>query len=293
MHKIPVGVLGASGYAGRELCALVQRHPRFELVFATANGRRGETAELPGGGSVTFVAPDDVPLGSAALVFSALPHGTSAEWVQRVREGGARAVDLSADLRIGNTDADIVYGLTEARRDLHSTWFVLCGTPTVRTILAGLLARSAAIAGAGAAVPGVCEQAAVSDPVVLLLLANLLLRRGEAGRVLELLGLEPARFRPVRRRDKPPALLDELAGQGVPLWPAALAPQVHTSLACHALLAAAAAGAGWPWEDWLRQSYGWPKDVLVWWTLGTLKEDPALLRNIAGADQVFFAARPV
>lgn len=117
MHKIPVGVLGASGYAGRELCALIQRHPRLELVFASANGRRGETAELPGGGSVTFVAPDDVPLSSAALVFSSLPHGTSAEWVQRVRDAGARAIDLSADLRIGNTDADVVYGLTEARRD--------------------------------------------------------------------------------------------------------------------------------------------------------------------------------
>src|SRR5512140_204168 len=117
VHKIPVGVLGASGYAGRELCALVQRHPRFDLAFATANGRRGETAELPGGGSVTFVAPDDVPLSSARLIFSALPHGTSAEWVQRARDAGARVVDLSADLRIGNTDADIVYGLTEARRD--------------------------------------------------------------------------------------------------------------------------------------------------------------------------------
>ena len=112
-----MGVLGASGYAGRELCALVQRHPRYELAFATANGRRGETTELPGGGSVTFIAPDDVPLAGAALVFSALPHGASAEWVQRVRDAGARAVDLSADLRIGNTDADIVYGLTEARRD--------------------------------------------------------------------------------------------------------------------------------------------------------------------------------
>jgi N-acetyl-gamma-glutamyl-phosphate reductase len=66
---------------------------------------------------VTFVAPDDVPLSSAALIFSALPHGTSAEWVQRARDAGARVVDLSADLRIGNTDADIVYGLTEARRD--------------------------------------------------------------------------------------------------------------------------------------------------------------------------------
>ena len=42
MHKIPVGVLGASGYAGRELCALVAAHPRLTLHFATADRRRGE-----------------------------------------------------------------------------------------------------------------------------------------------------------------------------------------------------------------------------------------------------------
>ncbi len=41
MHNIAVGILGASGYAGRELCALVSRHPRMALAFAAANGQRG------------------------------------------------------------------------------------------------------------------------------------------------------------------------------------------------------------------------------------------------------------
>lgn len=140
MHKIPVGILGASGYAGRDLCALVQRHPRLELGFAAANGRRGETAELPGGGSVTFVAPDDVPLSSVGLLFSALPHGASAEWVYRAREAGARVVDLSTDLRIGNTDADVVYGLTEARRDeIRSAELVANPGCYPTSILMGLL----------------------------------------------------------------------------------------------------------------------------------------------------------
>ncbi|HEY4658301.1 MAG TPA: hypothetical protein VIH11_02215 [Gemmatimonadaceae bacterium] len=102
MHRIPVGVLGASGYAGRELCALVTRHPRLTLAFATANGQRGERAELPRGGSVTFVATEDAPLGKAALVFSALPHGASKAWVERARAAGAKVVDLSSDFRIGN-----------------------------------------------------------------------------------------------------------------------------------------------------------------------------------------------
>ena len=108
VNKIPVGVLGASGYAGRELCALIQRHPHFQLSFATANDQRGTTVRL-GGRDVTFVAPDDAPVGSAELVFSSLPHGASKEWVGRVRDQGVRVVDLSADLRPGNGCEGIAY----------------------------------------------------------------------------------------------------------------------------------------------------------------------------------------
>lgn len=122
VHKIPVGVLGASGYAGRELCAIVNDHPGLELAFASAGSRAGETARL-GGRDVTFVASDDVPLQRAQLVFSALPHGTSAVWVERAHAAGARVVDLSADLRPGNGAAPaalggaaVPYGLPEALR---------------------------------------------------------------------------------------------------------------------------------------------------------------------------------
>jgi N-acetyl-gamma-glutamyl-phosphate reductase len=101
VHKLPVGILGASGYAGRELVSLVAGHPGLSLAFATANERRGAVVRA-GSSSVTLVATDDAPLGDAALVFSALPHGASSAWVERARAAGARAVDLSADLRPGN-----------------------------------------------------------------------------------------------------------------------------------------------------------------------------------------------
>ncbi|HEY0778500.1 MAG TPA: N-acetyl-gamma-glutamyl-phosphate reductase [Gemmatirosa sp.] len=134
MHNIPVGILGASGYAGRELCALVAAHPRFTLAFATADRRRGETVRLgppyAPPAPVTFVASDDAPLGDAALVFAALPHGASAEWSARARTAGARVVDLSSDLRPGHltdalrqtlapgaTSGGIPYGLPELFRD--------------------------------------------------------------------------------------------------------------------------------------------------------------------------------
>ena len=78
VNRIPVGVLGASGYAGRELCALILRHPGLSLTFASANDQRGATVRLAGR-ELTFIATDDAPLADAELIFSALPHGASKE----------------------------------------------------------------------------------------------------------------------------------------------------------------------------------------------------------------------
>lgn len=119
MHKLAIGVLGASGYAGRELCELVARHPRTRLAFATANDRQGARARI-GGHDVALVAAEDARLGDAQLVFSALPHGVSANWVRAAHEAGAKVVDLSADLRPGNGTVGgsrtVPYGLTELSR---------------------------------------------------------------------------------------------------------------------------------------------------------------------------------
>jgi N-acetyl-gamma-glutamyl-phosphate reductase len=113
VNRIQVGVLGASGYAGRELCALLLQHPYFSLAFATANEQRGQTVRF-GREKVTYVATDDAPLESADLIFCALPHGASLPWVNRARQAGARVVDLSSDLRPGNEPAmPAVYGMPE------------------------------------------------------------------------------------------------------------------------------------------------------------------------------------
>jgi N-acetyl-gamma-glutamyl-phosphate reductase len=107
-------VLGASGYAGRELCALIARHPGAELAFAAAHSRRGEKGVIGG---------DVARLGVGELIFSALPHGEWAQWVARARDAGAKVVDLSADLRPGNggvLDTAVgaaPYGLTELERE--------------------------------------------------------------------------------------------------------------------------------------------------------------------------------
>jgi N-acetyl-gamma-glutamyl-phosphate reductase len=129
VHKLPIGILGASGYAGRELAALALRHPRLELAFAAANARAGERIRVAGR-EITFLSADAAPLGAAALVFSALPHGASAKYVAAARAAGAKVVDLSADLRPGSGHpadlalaslGDVPYGLTEVARDAVRT----------------------------------------------------------------------------------------------------------------------------------------------------------------------------
>src|SRR5215210_4657099 len=109
MYKVPVGVLGASGYAGRELCTLIARHPSLELAFASANEQRGQRARI-GASEITYVATEDAPLSRAEIVFTALPHGAAATWVTTARGAGARVVDLSADFRPGTGDGDAPYG---------------------------------------------------------------------------------------------------------------------------------------------------------------------------------------
>ncbi len=119
MHKVPVGVLGASGYAGRELCRLIAEHPALELSFASANEQRGQRVRI-GASEVTFVATEDAPLNKAEVVFTALPHGASAKWVGNARATGARVVDLSSDFRPGSdaptNGIQAPYGLTELMR---------------------------------------------------------------------------------------------------------------------------------------------------------------------------------
>lgn len=116
MHRIPVGVLGASGYAGRELVGLLLGHPVFDLAFATANAQQGDTVRF-GPRTVTFIGPDAADLAAVPLVFSSLPHGTSAAWVTKARAAGAKVVDLSHDLRPGHGgDPAVPYGLTEFHR---------------------------------------------------------------------------------------------------------------------------------------------------------------------------------
>lgn len=128
------------------------------------------------------------------------------------------------------------------------------------------------------------EFARDGDVLQRLLAANLLLQRGEVDRLLEPADAEAAMPDAPRRAGRlatpQPPLLDQLRGDGLHSWPAAAHAGLLSALACHALLAARVQAPAWVYEQWLKESYGWPKDDLYWWTLSTLNQDPALLRNL-------------
>src|SRR5262245_25955860 len=136
-RRVPVAVLGATGYTGVELLRLLARHPGVELTHLSSEQYRGKRADevypfLTGIVETTLGAPDPAAAAAAAkVVFAALPHGASAPIVVECLRRGARVLDLSADFRFRNAEvfarwygahpapellAEAVYGLPEIHR---------------------------------------------------------------------------------------------------------------------------------------------------------------------------------
>jgi N-acetyl-gamma-glutamyl-phosphate reductase len=113
MHKVKAAIVGASGYSGEELVALLARHPRVDVVAVTSRQSAGQTvAEVfprMAGSAIAgmkFVEPslDALRQSGATTVFLALPHGLAAEFAAPLRKAGLQVVDLSADFRLKSAD---------------------------------------------------------------------------------------------------------------------------------------------------------------------------------------------
>ena len=113
MHKVKAAIVGASGYSGEELVALLARHPHVEIVAVTSRQSAGQTvAEVfprMAGSAIAgmkFVEPslDALTKSGATTVFLALPHGLAAEFAAPLRKAGVQVVDLSADFRLKSAE---------------------------------------------------------------------------------------------------------------------------------------------------------------------------------------------
>ena len=135
-NKIPVAIIGASGYTGLELIKLVITHPVFEIAYVgtSEGGIRVETLHpsLQGVLSKEVLKSDAKEIAAVAKVaFLALPHKTSMGFAKELLALGVKVVDLSADYRLEletyeqyycpHTDKEnipkAVYGLPEFYRE--------------------------------------------------------------------------------------------------------------------------------------------------------------------------------
>ena len=108
-----VGIAGVTGYAGYELWRLLQAHPWVQV--SALSGGRGAGSTLaqswPGLEGQTIAAVDALTVDWARdldVVFLALPHGVSGEYVAQLQQAGLlarqggklRVIDLGADFRL-------------------------------------------------------------------------------------------------------------------------------------------------------------------------------------------------
>lgn len=193
LPRIPVAVLGATGYAGGELLRLLAGHPVLEPVFLGARAGEGrEVADvhphLAGAYASRRFDPLDGGLPEEArLAFLALPSGEAAKLVPSLLEQVEHVLDLSADFRLRDPEdyprwygfshpaptllASAVYGLPELAGEPRPA---LAGE--ARPALAG--ETRAALAGARlVAVPG-CYATAAALALAPLVASGLVERSG-------------------------------------------------------------------------------------------------------------------
>ncbi len=111
-----IAVVGATGYAGRELAHLLVRHPSIgRPVFFLREGRDGERRancitdlypELRGRGEAPCRAfsVDAVAASGAEAAFLALPHEISAEVAPPLIDAGLKVIDLSGAFRFRDSE---------------------------------------------------------------------------------------------------------------------------------------------------------------------------------------------
>ncbi len=120
---LKAGVLGASGYAGGELLALLAGHPELEVVVAGAKRAAGEAVAsfqpslAPAYPNLAFVDATPEALSGLDVVFLALPHGES-QAIVPVLSADQLVVDLAADFRTGAKAYEAWYGHPHAAPEL-------------------------------------------------------------------------------------------------------------------------------------------------------------------------------
>ena len=112
---IRVGIVGATGYGGRELLRLLLAHPQAEVTALASTSVAGQRLDdvLPAFrklSSLRFEAFDAKALAAACdVVFVGVPSKESMEPVAELRAEGVRVIDIGPDFRLKDTASYLEY----------------------------------------------------------------------------------------------------------------------------------------------------------------------------------------
>jgi len=109
MGKKKIGIIGATGYTGSELVRILHHHPEVEITAITSESRKGEKFSDVHGFFRNIVDLElssikDIGQFDLDLVFLALPHGVSMDFVKDHADASYPIVDLSGDFRLDSPD---------------------------------------------------------------------------------------------------------------------------------------------------------------------------------------------
>lgn len=126
MKKKKIAIIGAKGFAGRELISILLRHPDIELtsLYDKLDKCESLTSNFPEFRGMTDLAIEPVEAGktetSADVIFLALPHKVSQEYAVPCYNAGKIVIDLSADFRFEDISLyEKTYDISHQAKDLN------------------------------------------------------------------------------------------------------------------------------------------------------------------------------
>ncbi|MEP0870120.1 N-acetyl-gamma-glutamyl-phosphate reductase [Trichocoleus desertorum AS-A10] len=126
--RVPVGIIGASGYGGVQLVRLLIDHPGVELVYlggeSSAGKAFGELYPHLNHRVDLIIEPIDLDQIAARcqVVFLSLPNGLACQMAPALLEKGCKVLDLSADYRFSNLETyENWYGKTRSDQAIAET----------------------------------------------------------------------------------------------------------------------------------------------------------------------------
>jgi N-acetyl-gamma-glutamyl-phosphate reductase len=134
-QRIAVGIVGISGYSGRELLRVLLDHPHAEVVYASANTTAGSVADIwPEFAGRTDLICHQYDIDAAAkadLIFLATPHTVSMQLAPELLERKVRVIDMSGDFRLSSAEEYVKWYKTPRHEAPHLLDGAVYGLPEI------------------------------------------------------------------------------------------------------------------------------------------------------------------